>query len=66
MNNIFSVYQQFMQNPIQMVSKKYSLPEGISKPDDIINHLVKSGQVSQGQIDSIKNNPMFNMLTGIK
>ena len=64
MNNIFSMYQQFMQNPIQMISKKYSLPDGIKNPDDILKHLVNSGQVKQSEIDNIVNNPMIRQFMG--
>lgn len=52
---ILMMYQQFMQNPIQMLSKKYNLPEGMNNPEEILNHLVSSGQVKQEQIDGIMN-----------
>ena len=64
MNNLMGMYQQFMQNPIQMISKKYNLPEGMNNPDDILKHLVNSGQVKQEQIDSIVNNPMIRQFMG--
>lgn len=53
--NPFMMYQQFMQNPIQMISKKYNLPEGMNNPEEILKHLVSSGQVKQEQIDGIMN-----------
>jgi len=62
--NPFMMYQQFMQNPIQMISKKYNLPEGMNNPEDILKHLVNSGQVSQNQIDNIVNNPMIRQFMG--
>lgn len=62
--NPFMMYQQFMQNPIQMISKKYSLPDGIKNPDDILKHLVNSGQVKQSEIDNIVNNPMIRQFMG--
>lgn len=62
--NPFMMYQQFMQNPIQMISKKYSLPDGIKNPDDILKHLVNSGQVKESEIDNIVNNPMIRQFMG--
>lgn len=53
--NPFLMYQQFMSNPIQMLSKKYNLPEGMNNPEEILKHLVSSGQVKQEQIDGIMN-----------
>ena len=64
MNNIFSMYQQFMQNTVQMLNKKFNVPQEMNNPNEIINHLVNSGQVKQSQIDSIRNNPLFNILIG--
>lgn len=55
MYNPYLMYQQFMQNPIQMLSKKYNLPEGMNNPEEILKHLVSSGQVKQEQIDGIMN-----------
>lgn len=66
MNNIFSMYQQFMQNPVQMLNKKFNVPQEMNNPDEIINHLVNSGQVKQSQIDSIRNNPMLRNFMGMK
>lgn len=55
MNNMFnmmSMLKQFKENPIKMLSQRFSLPEGIaSDPQQIVKHLVDSGQVSQAQID---------------
>ena len=62
--NPFMMYQQFMQNPIQMISKKYNLPEGMNNPEEILKHLVNSGQVKQEQIDNIVNNPMIRQFMG--
>ena len=66
MNNIFSMYQQFMQNPVQMLNQRFNVPQEMNNPDEIINHLVNSGQVKQSQIDNIRNNPMLRNLMGMK
>ena len=60
--NIFGVlsqYNSFRQNPMQMLSRKFKIPEGVNNPDEILKHLVDSKQVSQGQLEQI--NQMANM-----
>ena len=63
LGNIMSMYQQMKQNPAQLLSKRFNIPQGVdtSSPDSIIQHLLNSGQVSQAQIDSVRNNPMIQM-----
>jgi len=53
---ILMMYQQFRNNPMQMISKKFNIPDGVNvqDPNEIINHLLGSGQVSQQQIDYYK------------
>lgn len=53
----FGMLQQIQKNPMSILSQKFNIPDGVNlkDPNDIINHLVNSGQVSQSQIDSIKN-----------
>jgi len=54
----FAMLSQIKQNPMGLLSQKFNIPENInlSDPNAILNHLVSSGQVSQSQIDTIKNN----------
>lgn len=51
------MYQQFRNNPMQMISKRFNIPDGVNvnDPSEIVKHLVNSGQVSQQQIDYYKN-----------
>jgi hypothetical protein len=53
----FQMLNQIKSNPMSLLSQKFNIPEGVnvSDPNAIINHLIQSGQVSQNQIDSIKN-----------
>lgn len=62
--NIMSMYQQIKQNPAQLLSQRFNIPQGMdmSNPDGIIQHLLNTGQVSQSQIDNVSNNPMIRML----
>lgn len=71
MNNIFQAYQQFRANPMQMLMQKYNIPQGIdtSNPNDILQHLLNTGQVSQAQVNSLqgmRNNPMIQQLMSKK
>ena len=54
---MFGMLQQLKTNPMSLLSKKFNIPDGVnlSDPNEIINHLVNSGQVNQSQIDNIKN-----------
>lgn len=67
MNNIFSMYQQLMNNPAGLLSQRFNIPQDVnmSDPNAILNHLVNSGQVSQAQINNamnMRNNPMVQIL----
>lgn len=48
--NMMSVLQNFKQNPMQFLAKKYNIPQNIANdPNAIIQHLMNTGQVSQNQ-----------------
>ena len=56
------MYQQFRQNPMAMLSQKYNIPQNLNDPNEIIQHLLNTGQVSQSQVNqamSMKDNPIF-------
>ena len=60
--NIIQMYQQFRQNPMGMLSQRYNIPQNLNDPNEIIQHLLNTGQVSQFQVNqamSMKDNPMF-------
>lgn len=52
----FGMLQQIQKNPMSILSQKFNIPEGVNlkDPNEIINHLVTSGQVQQSEIDSIR------------
>lgn len=68
--NIFQMYQRLMQNPAQaLMDARFNVPQGMNNPDDIIQHLLNTGQVSQGRINQVmqmRNNPMIQLLMGMK
>lgn len=51
-NGLFS---RFMQNPMQaLLASKYNIPQEYSNnPEQIINYLLNSGQITQQQLDSM-------------
>lgn len=52
--NIVQMLQQFKSNPAQMLlQRRLNVPQGMmNDPNAIINHLLKTGQVSQEQLNS--------------
>ena len=52
--NVVQMLQQFKSNPAQMLlQRRLNVPQGMmNDPNAIINHLLKSGQVSQEQLNS--------------
>lgn len=53
MNNIFEAIQQLRSDPIGMLSKRFNLPPNIPQnPNEILQYLLNSGQVSQQQINN--------------
>ena len=53
----FGMLSQIKQNPMGILSQRFNIPEGVNvnDPNEILKHLVNSGQVQQSQIDSIQN-----------
>ena len=54
MNNQMQIMlQQLKANPMQMLAKRFNLPENLPKdPQDILQYLLNSGQISQQQVDN--------------
>ena len=68
-NDIFNLYQRLKSNPMQMLSMRFNLPQNLdpSNPNDIIQHLLNTGQVSQSQVNQVmgmRNNPIIQQLMG--
>ena len=65
--NIIQMANQFSQNPMAMLSQRYNIPSNINTndPNEIIQYLLNSGQVSQAQVNQamqMRNNPMIQQL----
>lgn len=64
-NDIMNLYNQMKQNPIQLLSRKFNIPSNVNSPNDIIQHLLNTGQVTQSQVNqamNMRNNPMVQRL----
>lgn len=52
MNNPLQMVQALRQNPLQFLRQAgYNVPDNLSDPNEIIQHLMNSGQVSQQSYD---------------
>lgn len=64
-NNMMNMLTQLKQNPMAMLTRAgYNVPSGISGPQQIVQHLVQSGQVNQNQLNYAQQ--MAQMFGGLK
>lgn len=69
MNNILQMFQTFQQNPMAMLSQRFNIPQNLNNPNDIIQHLLNTKQISQAQVNNamnMRNNPMIQKLFNMK
>ena len=54
MQDIMNFYQRFRQNPMQMLNQRFNIPQNVNmnNPNDIIQHLLNTGQISQEQVNN--------------
>lgn len=69
MNNpleMMNMLNNLTQNPTQILSQfGLNIPSNINNPQDIIQHLLNTGQINQNQVNQarqMQNNPMFKNL----
>ena len=66
MNNIFGMLNGLMSNPMQILNQRgFNLPQNLNDPQQIVQHLLNSGQITQDQVNQamqMRNNPMFRGL----
>ena len=63
--NIIEMVNQIKTNPVSVLSQRFNVPQGLNNPNQIIQHLINTGQVSQAQVNramSMRDNPMFKGL----
>jgi hypothetical protein len=62
-----NMYQQFRQNPANMLRQRFNIPQNVdmNNPNSIIEHLLNTNQISQAQVNSVmgmRNNPMIQQM----
>lgn len=66
--NIMQMFGQFKQNPMQFISRQYSLPQNVgNNPQQIVQYLLDSGQINQQMVNRAQQMmPQFNQIFGGK
>jgi hypothetical protein len=57
-----NMYKQYKNNPMQFLAQRFNIPTGIQNPQDIVQHLLNSGQISQAQLNQVmqmRNDPQI-------
>ena len=65
MGNLIQMAQQFRQNPMAMLAQRYNIPGNIRGPQDIIQHLLNTNQISQQHLNNAmqyRNDPSIRNL----
>lgn len=51
-SNIMNMLPQIKQNPMNVLQQAgLNIPANLNNPNEILNHLIQSGQVNQQQLD---------------
>lgn len=64
-NNMLTMLNQFKQNPLAMLSQRFNIPQNMNDPNQIIQHLLNTNQVSQEQVNRVmqmRNDPQIQNL----
>ena len=66
-NDVMRVFNTLRQNPMQILSRKFNIPQNINlqDPNAIIQHLLNSGQISQNQVNmamGARNDPFIQQI----
>lgn len=48
-NNIMQMLSQVKSNPVAILGKRFNIPQNMNDPQQIIQHLLNTGQVTQAQ-----------------
>jgi hypothetical protein len=53
MKDVMQMYNQLKQNPMQILTRRFNIPQNmdISNPNNIIQHLLNTGQITQEQVN---------------
>lgn len=63
LGNMMNIYHKMRTNPTELLSQRFNLPQDIdaTNPNNIIQHLLDTGQVTQNQLNQARNNPIVQM-----
>lgn len=50
--NIMQMISQIKSNPAAVLSQRFNVPQNLNNPNDIIQHLMNTGQISQQQYNA--------------
>ena len=67
--NPMQLLSQMKSDPMSVLGQKFNIPNGMNDPNQIIQHLVNTGQVSPQQVNTImgmQNNPILRNIFGAK
>ena len=69
-NDLMNMYQQLRSNPAQLLARRFNIPQNInlSDPNEITQHLLNTGQITQEQYNNannMRNNPMIQRMFNI-
>ena len=51
--DFMSMLSQLKQNPAAMLGARYNIPPNMTDPNEILQHLLTTGQVSQDQVNRL-------------
>ena len=71
MTNPIQAFAQFMSNPRQMIIERtgVDLPQDVTTPENILQHLLNTGQVTQAQVNNAYaacSDPAVKQMFGLK
>lgn len=64
-NSMLSMIAKFRQNPMSVLSQRYNIPPNLTDPNEILQYLLNTQQVSQDQVNRVmqmRNNPQIQQL----
>ena len=51
--DMYNLLQQLKQDPVNtLAQRKYNIPQGMSNPSDIMQHLLNTGQITQNAVNT--------------
>lgn len=66
-NEMMNAYQRLRANPREVLAERFNIPDNmdINNPNNILQYLLNTGQVSQDQVNKMmmmRNNPMIQIM----